>query len=277
MATFLLTWNPKTTYWVCDQLIEWAQIFADFGQLDEEDNWSCGRTKSIQPEDRVFLIKLGSEPRGIIASGYSISHVYEGPHWLKKGKKALYVDIRWDVALDPRKAAFELEELKEKVSDHYNWTPQASGQRIPDDIAARLEKEWARFVRTVKKAWQVPSPSRKHLKASFTEGKKSLLLVERSERNRDARNECIRYYGSTCRVCGFNFSQVYGDIGEGFIHVHHLQPLSKSRKRHQVDPIRDLIPVCANCHAMFHHSKRRLTVKKLRDIVEQNKNAARSS
>ncbi len=36
-------------------------------------------------------------------------------------------------------------------------------------------------------------------------------------------------------------------MGEGFIHVHHLKPLSEVGYEYRVDPIRDLRPVCPNC------------------------------
>ncbi len=53
-------------------------------------------------------------------------------------------------------------------------------------------------------------------------------------------------------VCGFNFGEVYGHIGTGFIHIHHLHPLSLKDEGYLVNPTTDLVPVCANCHAMLH-------------------------
>lgn len=43
--------------------------------------WTCGVNKSIKAGDRVFLIKLGLEPKGIVASGIAITDVFEGTHW----------------------------------------------------------------------------------------------------------------------------------------------------------------------------------------------------
>jgi predicted HNH restriction endonuclease len=53
-------------------------------------------------------------------------------------------------------------------------------------------------------------------------------------------------------MCGFKVAQTYGEVGEGFIHVHHLKPLSEIGSKYKVDPIQDLRPVCPNCHAMIH-------------------------
>jgi len=56
-----------------------------------------------------------------------------------------------------------------------------------------------------------------------------------------------------CEVpgCDFDFQKVYGELGYGFAHVHHLKPLGKvSGKR--TTRLKDLAIVCANCHAMIH-------------------------
>ncbi|MGA2233330.1 MAG: HNH endonuclease, partial [Tepidisphaeraceae bacterium] len=78
---------------------------------------------------------------------------------------------------------------------------------------------------------------------------------------------CKAHYGTKCTVCKFDFRKRYGEIGSGFIHVHHLRQHSTIRRRHNVDPIRDLRPVCPNCHAMLHRNgpkKPMLTIEQLR-------------
>ena len=52
--------------------------------------------------------------------------------------------------------------------------------------------------------------------------------------------------------CGFDFEREYGKIGEGFIHVHHIVSVASVGKEYKIDPVKDLRPVCANCHAMLH-------------------------
>lgn len=42
-----------------------------------------------------------------------------------------------------------------------------------------------------------------------------------------ARRRCIEYYGACCVARGFSFVATYGSSAEGFIHVHHLKPLSE--------------------------------------------------
>ncbi len=45
-------------------------------------------------------------------------------------------------------------------------------------------------------------------------------------------------------------AELYGELGEGVIHVHHLKELRSLGEEYQVDPIEDLRPVCPNCHAI---------------------------
>jgi hypothetical protein len=83
------------------------------------------------------------------------------------------------------------------------------------------------------------------------------------------RAACIAHYGNTCQVCSFNFGKTYGQLGDGFIHVHHIAPLRTVGQRCRVDPINDLIPVCPNCHAMLHWGTNPPSVEQLRRKVRR--------
>ena len=96
------------------------------------------------------------------------------------------------------------------------------------------------------------------------EGAKKSVTINVYERDNDARNECIAHYGCRCKVCDFNFVSVYGDIGKNFIHVHHLTPLADIEKEYVVNPIKDLVPVCPNCHAMLHRKNPPYTIAELK-------------
>lgn len=90
------------------------------------------------------------------------------------------------------------------------------------------------------------------------------------ERNRKARNECLEYYGYTCRVCGFDFEKQYGDIGRNFIEVHHRTEISSySGEKHKIDHINDLIPVCSNCHSMLHRTRPTLSIDELKRFLKE--------
>ena len=103
----------------------------------------------------------------------------------------------------------------------------------------------------------------------FSEGNVKSIYVNIYERNSDARKKCIKHYGCSCAICNFNFQDFYGPLGEDFIHVHHLIPLSEIKKEYVVDPIKDLIPLCANCHAVIHRRRPALSL----DILKKHLSA----
>lgn len=86
------------------------------------------------------------------------------------------------------------------------------------------------------------------------------------ERNLKAREECLKYYGCKCFVCGFDFEKEYGELGRGFIEVHHIVPLSTIRDEYVVDPIRDLRPLCSNCHSMVHRREPVISIEELKKM-----------
>jgi hypothetical protein len=101
----------------------------------------------------------------------------------------------------------------------------------------------------------------------FPEGAVQLVRVNRYERDPRARKLCIARHGPTCVVCNFNFAAVYGPLTDGFIHVHHIKPLSEIGEEYLVDPIKDLCPVCPNCHAVLHLGGRSRTIDEVRQLL----------
>lgn len=80
MKTWLFTWNRDRWPWD-DKLSGYKELISNIHQIGHAYTvWTCGVNKSIQPGDRIFLIKLGSKPKGIVASGTAISPVFEGTH-----------------------------------------------------------------------------------------------------------------------------------------------------------------------------------------------------
>lgn len=102
------------------------------------------------------------------------------------------------------------------------------------------------------------------------EGLTKRVIINLVERNPQARKECLDFYGPECQVCGFSFEERYGFLGRGYIHVHHLIPLSTIGGEYQVDPITDLRPVCPNCHAMIHIIRPAMSLDELRNLLEKH-------
>ncbi|HEX4302348.1 MAG TPA: DUF3578 domain-containing protein [Rhizomicrobium sp.] len=74
------------------------------------------------------------------------------------------------------------------------------------------------------------------------------------ERNPRVADQVKFYLGTSCQVCSLNFSEKYGELGEGYIEAHHLRPLSTLEEGVAVhlDPARDFAVLCSNCHRMAH-------------------------
>ncbi len=270
MTTYLFTWNPER--W------SWTYLQASIAQVKQhgycKERWSCGITKRIKLEDRAFLIKLGKEPRGLVASGWIASTVYESPHWntsqREAGLLANFVDIHWDTILDPDVDIFPRQWLDTGIYARMHWNSQSSGVTIPSEVAFQLEQDWAKFLNRPVFVFETELDETNYEKV-FLEGATHQIKVNAYERSAEARTICLNYHGLNCSVCGFNFEKFYGEVGSGFIHVHHLKPLSEIRNGYQLNPIKDLRPVCPNCHAMLHQRKPAYSIDELKaKLAEKN-------
>ena len=243
--TFVLTWNPDR--WP-DDPARIDEMIAVTERGDEfADRWAVGTNiRQIGPGSRVFLLRQGRD-RGIVASGRVTSDVYEDESWERPDESKHYVKVRWDrrVDLDER---LPTEELLD-IAPGTKWNSIfASGHRIePTDVPA-VERAFA--------------PGRPTRDATFNgdeaigemwEGAVKEVRVNRYERDRRARAACIAAHGPVCAACGIDFGERYGDFADGFIHVHHVTPISHIGETYKVDPETDLVPVCPNCHAMLHY------------------------
>ena len=92
-------------------------------------------------------------------------------------------------------------------------------------------------------------------------------MANRYERSPINCAACIEIQGTVCRICGFDFGAIYGPSGEGFIEVHHIDPVSGLDAGTIVDPAKDLIPVCSNCHSMLRREEPPLDSEVLRQRI----------
>lgn len=102
---------------------------------------------------------------------------------------------------------------------------------------------------------------------ALVEGAACRVTVNAFERNREAVRQCKQHHGTACVVCGFDFGVKYGADFSGFIHAHHLKPISEAGGAYVVDPIADLRPVCPNCHAVIHHGGKLRTIEEVRQLL----------
>lgn len=95
----------------------------------------------------------------------------------------------------------------------------------------------------------------------INEGFKKSISVKVYERSSKLRDAAIRKFTTngviSCDCCKFNFDKFYGkEIGKGYIEIHHMKPIFKYEqqelKKFINDAIKNLVPVCSNCHRMIH-------------------------
>lgn len=134
------------------------------------------------------------------------------------------------------------------------------------EILLNINKSQEEIEESTQIAEEIPEEKLKNL----IEGAKKQITVNAYERNQKARQLCIKKYGCKCCVCGFDFEEFYGDIGTGYIEVHHIRPLNEINKEYVVDPFNDLRPICPNCHSMLH--KANITIEDLKDIIKKRRN-----
>lgn len=102
--------------------------------------------------------------------------------------------------------------------------------------------------------------------AGFPEGARTVVTVNRYERDRRNRAAAIAIHGTRCHGCGMDFGEAYGEIAAGFIEIHHTVPVSRMGNGYVINPERDLVPLCPNCHAVAHRRDPPLSVDELRII-----------
>ena len=175
--------------------------------------------------------------------------------------------------MNPEALYHRLTKLKETTSQslHFNELQKLGMKGVPQG-PRKLPENLVNYILSVFESEENVYDELDNDEGYF-EGALKKVYVNHYERDREARNKCIEAHGCKCSVCGMDFEKMYGELGQGFIHVHHIVPISKIGKEYKIDPINDLVPVCPNCHAMLHRGKdgEVLTIDELKEKKEKNK------
>jgi 5-methylcytosine-specific restriction protein A len=150
------------------------------------------------------------------------------------------------------------------LSQHIDYYEQISGSSVKK--RREIYKKYLNLLDKIPVITVFPDEVDENIK--YAEGKTKTVLVNSYERNQVARQKCIEHYGAFCQVCTFDFGKYYGEIGKDFIHVHHLVDIATIGKEYSVDPIKDLIPICPNCHSMLHKKTPAYLIDELKDIMK---------
>lgn len=108
----------------------------------------------------------------------------------------------------------------------------------------------------------------------FSEGKKLLKKHLVRERNPYLTTKAKQKFKEThngklyCEICGFDFSEKYGIIGEDFIEAHHVKPVSQMSENEKTK-LEDIVMLCSNCHSMIHRKKPWLNKDELSNLIKK--------
>ena len=218
--------------------------------INDSNDWcDCGRTPCIYIDhDSVPILKI------------------------RLRKKGISLNIHKDVIADDDKEKYSSKRTRESDSASYIYALN----KIYSSSDERLHELLVDIRKTI--GIQLLDhncfPECEDIEEEFVEGSKKQITVNSYERNREAREKCLKYYGSyKCQICGFESSEVYGDEFFGLIHVHHIVPISKKNREYKLDPIADLIPVCPNCHMLIHSTNgKHYSIEQIKEIVQKRRN-----
>jgi 5-methylcytosine-specific restriction enzyme A len=262
MSAILLTWNPKK--------YRWGSLQDELAKVQRRGrttrSWSVGKRKQIAEGTRFFMVRQGSEPRGLVGAGWTTAEPFNAPHWdherEARGEEARYVDIHLDVLADL--PVIPMRELKAGALSKVNWSTQSSGISIPAHVVTPLEELWASRIHGAglqpdqESAFDDPKTSKAH-------GHRA--TVNKYERCRKLRALCLAHYKLKCYACKTLLSDVYGQAAANVIHVHHLELVSALPDDYEIHPIRDLRPVCPNCHSVIHSRQPHYSIEELQEML----------
>ncbi|RQY70911.1 HNH endonuclease [Burkholderia stagnalis] len=188
---------------------------------------------------------------------HSVAHElesrYDPPNWTEEGYAKVTSNSMVDLANWLREYGFSV------TKDHLCKVPCGTSFFTAEDVSDALET-------MVPAARNVVYPDEIPPDTTHSEGAAKTVTVNAYERSIKARNACIKHYGARCFVCAFDFEMTYGPIGKGFIHVHHLYDISLVGEAYKIDYVKDLRPVCPNCHSMLHTQRPAMSIEELKSI-----------
>jgi len=158
----------------------------------------------------------------------------------------------------------------EQMRKRFGYKPKAAITRGAIDKIVKQRDSVAKLIEESQASMSL-LPEEIARPSLYVEGATRRVSVNAYERSRKAVLECKAHKGTMCILCGFDFGAIYGDEFSGFIHVHHLQPLSEIEIEYEVNPLADLCPVCPNCHAVIHYGGRLRSLEEVKRLLEQQK------
>lgn len=264
MVAVILEWNPDEWNWGGSYPTAVSEVRRSGRHLER---WSIGQATTLPAGADAWLLVTGGRPnqRGLIGHGVTVGEPFAGGHYDRRaGGAPMYVEVQFDLLL-PEGEQLRTDELTIQVPAVRWQAVRGSDRLIPPETEAAVRAAWAEHVLDKAPGYaDVLDP----IPGSYPESMLIRVPANRYERSPEAKAVAIAHHGSSCHVCGFDFEATYGSEGAGFIHVHHTVPASRLVSDYEIDPITDLIPLCANCHYMAHRGRLTpYTVAELRAMI----------
>jgi len=226
-----------------------ALFTADEGDTLEQESWSDEELRATAESYRSMLLAhADGEPINKSQEYKALSRVF--------GRKAPIYGRR-------------MQNISHLLAERgFPWLQGLKPQR---NVGARVKPRLLAILEDVFEGLSTPAAYPDDLSdlQGVVEGAKKQVTVNAYERDPTAKSRCIQRWGCKCVVCGFSFEAVYGELGRGFIHVHHLRPIHTIGEAYILDPEEDLRPVCPNCHSMLHRKKDVLSIEELRATLQE--------
>lgn len=257
----------------------WSQPQIEFERRQLHGNDTLGHTANNQfrgvgvaPGDRVYIVGT-NQGRLLLLARLSVERVVDQDEAERHFGHAVY-----------------------EASDHLlgTGTPLRLDREVPEEVTRELEREYGKRIKIAAEEYRIDPGSLRRTgriteasaalldalldekvrihtdpRTGIHEGKRQERRHRAIERSSALRALALRLQGSDCRACGFSFGEVYRPLGAGFAEVHHLAPLASLEAEALVDPLADVVVLCANCHRMVHRKDPPLTPDELKQIVRR--------
>lgn len=159
---------------------------------------------------------------------------------------ATYISGYWAITTTGRKYLDENEELYDSL--------KSQGFR-EEEISKQVEKDFKNLI--------------------IEEGTLEVKNIKQRKRSQRLRQEKIKEITQenngkiSCVACGFDFSVTYDGHGEGYIEIHHLEPVSLGITNQSMEEaLKKVVPLCSNCHRMVHKNREKLlSIEELKEII----------
>ena len=148
-----------------------------------------------------------------------------------------------------------------KIDENGNIIPKENDHRIDEEKNKEAEEEFEDY-----------EFKDDEITKLLLEGGKTKKVRNVYKRSKEIRQQVIKSHGTICEACGFDFYKTYGEIGMGFIEVHHIDPISTWEEQREPDIENDFLCLCSNCHSMVHRNRKNvLSLENLKTILLINK------